>query len=197
MSRNDRFAAIASWEHGGATVWDVNSGKCVAELPIRSFGVPEFSPDNSWLATTPGGVQIWRTSDWTLAHDLHAEGTTPDGLGIAFSFDSRALAVGQPNGELRLVDPNSGADWARIMHRVPGPTALMSFTSDNRYLVALSTDSSSLARIWDLAAMRRSLKEFGLDFPADVLSAKPSAAAPTALQIEWSVSFPQVLEMAR
>ena len=111
ISNDDQFAAVAGWNLGGVTIWDVERGQRLAQLAAGKYGVMEFSPDGQWLATSPGGVQIWRTSDWTLAHELHAQGTTPNGLGIAYSKDSRMLAIGEPNGEVRLVDPRSGATW--------------------------------------------------------------------------------------
>ncbi len=187
LSRDAKWAAIASWEAGGATVWNVNTGTQLAALATGRWGMVEFSPDGRWLASTPGGVQLWRTSDWSLAQDLHAQGTTPHGLGIAFSPDSRVLAVGQTNGELRFVDPESGQDWARLVHPAPDLPSIMAFTSDNRKLVCFPTDQSSQPWVWNLAEIRRSLAELELDWPADVLAISPEANDPAQeVEIEWN-----------
>lgn len=188
LSGDDRIAAIAGWESGGASLWDVATGRHLKDLPIDRFGMVEFSPDGRWLATTPGGVQIWRTSDWTLAHSLHAQGTTPNGLGIGFARDSRVLAIGQPNGELRLVDPATGHDWARVTHSPPTLATLILFSPDNRQLLAIPADRYAPARIWNLERVRASLQAAGLAWPADVLrpAQPPASAAVGLIEIEWN-----------
>jgi len=187
LSGDGRFAAIASWESGGATAWDAVTGTQLAKLATGRWGVVEFSPDGRWLAATPDGVQLWRTGDWSLARDLRAVGTTPHGLGMAFSPDSRALAIGQTNGELRLADPESGKDWARLVHPSSGLSSILAFTNDNRKLICLPTDESSQARVWDLAEIRRSLADLELDWPADVLRISPAASDDgMEVEIEWN-----------
>ncbi len=186
LTRDGQLAAIASWETGGATVWNANTGAQVATLATGRWGMVEFSPDGRWLASTPDGVKLWRSSDWSLAQELRAQGTTPHGLGIAFSPDSRVLAVGQTSCELRLVDPQSGQDWARLAHSAPDLSSIMAFTSDNRKLVCLPTDQDAQIRVWNLAEIRRSLAEFELDWPADVLKIAPEANDDAMdVEIEW------------
>jgi eukaryotic-like serine/threonine-protein kinase len=184
VSFDERLAAIAGWENAGASVWDIATGSQLAELPIDKFGMLEFSRDGRWLATTPGGVQLWRTADWTLAHNLQAQGTTPNGLGIAFSPDSSALAIAQPSGEVRLVDPQSGADWAEIVHPTAGSSTFITFTPNHRRLAITSVDQNTPTRIWNLTEIRRSLGELELDWPADVLHANETEAS-GALGVEW------------
>jgi WD40 repeat protein len=186
LSYDGRLAAIAGWHLGGVSIWDVANGKRLAELATEHYCITDFSPDGQWLATTPGGVQIWKTSDWTIAHELHAHGKTPHGLGIAFSCDSRMLAIGQPNGELRLVDPSSGRDWARIMHPVPASAAIICFTPDHRQLIALAVDGQAPTRVWNLPKLRQSLRKYKLDWPDDVLDATSQPLPDTTpLEVKW------------
>jgi len=187
ISSDGRLAAIASWEAGGATVWDLSTGTRLASLATGRCGLVEFSRDGRWLASTPNGVQMWRTSDWSLVREFHAQGTTPNGLGITFSPDSSVLAIGQTDGELRLSDPESGKDWARLFHPAPGLSSILLFTSDNRKLICLPTDEYSHARVWDLAEIRQALFELQLDWPAEVL--KTALAADDGaleVEIEWN-----------
>jgi WD40 repeat protein len=184
VSFDERLAAIAGWETPGASIWDLSSGSRLAELPIDKFGMLEFSRDGRWLATTPGGVQLWRTADWTLARNLRAQGTTPYGLGIAFSPDSSALAIAQPSGEVRLVDPQSGVDWAEIVHPAPSSSPFVTFAPNQRRLAITSVDQNTATRIWNLAEIRRSLGELDLDWPADVLHADETEDS-GPLEVEW------------
>jgi serine/threonine-protein kinase len=186
MSDDERLAAVAGWESGNATVWDAATGELLADLPTGRHGVLEFSPDGRWLASTPAGVRIWRTADWTLAHELHAQGTTPTGLGLGFSADSRILAVGQPNGELSLFDPQQGVCLARFTHPTPNPSAQIAFTPDNRTLVTLPLTEQTPGRIWDFAKIRRVLRDFDLDWPADVLQASPAPDRVPPLEVTWT-----------
>ncbi len=175
VSNDNRYAAIAGWERGGATVWDARSGAKLADLEVGRHGVLQFSPDGQFLAATPEGVTIWRTSDWRRTSQLHAQGTTPAGLGIAFSPDSRVLAMGQVNDVVALVDPHTGAEWARLSRRDLGVASIMSFSPDQRWLITSSIDHRSPAHVWDLVALRGELRSRGLDWPTEVLRAATTA----------------------
>ena len=43
-SDDNRYAAIANWEDGGAAVWDAFSGAHLADLPVGRHGLLQFSP---------------------------------------------------------------------------------------------------------------------------------------------------------
>jgi WD40 repeat protein len=168
VSDDNRFAAVANWNYGGARVWDAKLGTPIIDVPIGAWGIVKFSPDGKLLAATPDGVTLWRTSDWQRAGELHAAGSTPTGLAIAFSPDSRVIAVGQINGILALLDPTTGSEWARLPLRDLGASSL-AFTADQRRLVASSISEHTPARVWNLSAVRRELQHRGLDLPHDVL----------------------------
>jgi serine/threonine-protein kinase len=176
-SNDGRYVAIANWEAGGAAVWSARSGALLTELAIGRHGVVQFSPDGRLLAATPDGVSVWTTGDWQRVSTLHAQGTTPAGLGMAFSPDSRVLAVGQINGVLGLFDPASGSLWASVSSGDFRGASTLAFSPDQRSLLALSSDERSPAQVWDLVALRRELTSRQLDLPADVLR---TADAPTA-----------------
>jgi WD40 repeat protein/tRNA A-37 threonylcarbamoyl transferase component Bud32 len=168
-SDDNRYAAIANWEAGGAAVWDASSGARVADLAVGRYGILQFSGDGRLLAATPDGVTLWRTSDWRCVGRLRAEGTTPAGLGISFSPDSRVLAIAQPNGILRLTDSTTGKDWARATLSDQAAASIMTFSPDQRFLVTSPLDERLPTQVWDLTAMRSELARRGIDWPADVL----------------------------
>jgi serine/threonine-protein kinase len=179
VSNDDRHAVVANWERGGARVWDARSGTQVDDLAIGRHGIVKFSPDNRLLVATPDGVTVWDTRNWTKLTDLHAVGTTPTGLGIAFSPDSRVLAVGQINGVLKLVDPLTGDEWARLSWRDLRAATTIAFGPEQRLMITASIEAGFPAQVWDLVSMRRELAQRGLDLPADVLTAgsEPSSFA--------------------
>jgi hypothetical protein len=187
VSGDGRHVAIAHWFAGGVGIWDAASGRPLVDLPAGPLGDLLFSPDGRLLALTPDGVRVWRTSDWRLAYELHARGATPNGLGIAFSRDSRALAVGQPDGVLRLVDAETGADWARISFAELSCASVLAFTPDHTRLIAFSLDEQSPGWIWNLAAMRRELARRGLDWAAEILPGYAGNSTPNILSMEVTV----------
>lgn len=167
VSNDNLFVAIANWENPGATVWDATTGAPMTTLDIGKNGVLRFSPDGRFLAATPDGVTLWNTRDWTLNHQLKLNGTTPTGLNIAFSPDSRVLAVLQSNGVIELVDTYSKQRLASLR----GPQTIgancLIFSPDQRWLIATTPELES--QVWDLAALRRELASRVLDWPADIL----------------------------
>ena len=174
LSNDKRFVALANWEMPGAAVLDSHSGKKLADLAVGRHGALQFSPDGQFLAATPDGVTLWRAGDWHQIANLHANGTTPAGLGITFSPDSRVLAVGQVNGVLSFFDPRTGTELVRISHHELRVASNLAFSADQRWLVTSPEDERSAAHVWDLTALRRDLQERNLDWPADVLHVLPS-----------------------
>ena len=173
VSDDNRYVAIAGWERGGAGVWDAQSGQKLAQLKAGIHAVPLFSPDGKFLATSPNGVELWRTGDWKLLHRLGAAGTTPTGLGMAFSPDSRVLAVANVSGPINLIDPATGREWGSLASRESTTSALLEFSHDQRWLIASPADERTPAQVWNIEVLREALAERGLDWPADVLQAGP------------------------
>jgi Flp pilus assembly protein TadD len=185
FSPDHRLVAIAGFGTAGAKVFDCQTGDLVADLPTANCGIAHFSPNNRWLATSPDGVRLWRTSDWAIDRQLNVLGTTPMGLGLAFSPDSRVLAAGQPNGVMRLIDPATGDDWAELSHPDLSCASFIAFTADQSRMIALGSRRQDRVRIFDLRAIRRQLAERDLDWPADVLhSPSPGDETTPLLRLE-------------
>jgi WD40 repeat protein len=175
VSPDGAWLSLTNWHEEGVNIWDTTNGQHVASLTAGRTGKPLFSPDGRWLATTPDGVRLWHTGDWQPGPELHAQGTTPGGLGIAFSPDSRVLAVGQSDEITRLVDPETGNCYAEFQRPDSRNSRFLAFTPDQSQLIEVPSGDRGAPRIWDLAEIRRELANRGLDWPADVLQFKPLA----------------------
>ena len=184
-----RYVALGSWNSLGVTVYDSHSGARIAEIPVGPCADVLFSPNGRWLATSPSGVELWRTDNWQSGSKIYAHGTTPNGLGLAFSPDSRMLAVGQPTGETRLVDPGSGTDWATLVQPDRSPGNYIAFSPDQSRLVVQSPGPDAAPWVWDLVAIRRELARRRLDWPSDVLQPRQLAGVDRAASQRSAVTF--------
>jgi len=176
VSPDGAWVSLANWHESGAGVWDAATGKRIVDLPAGGHGKPLFSPDGRWLALTPDGVRLWHVPDWKPGPELHAHGTTPAGLGIAFSPDSKVLAVSQPDQITRLVDPGTGRDWAELWRPDSKNSTYLTFTTDQSQLIEMPAGDRGAPRIWNLVEIRKELARLGLDWPADVLKAESPGA---------------------
>ena len=143
VSPDGTWVALANWNQTGAGVWNSATGQRI-DLPAGRNGKPLFSPDGKWLALTPDGVRLWHVpgagvdvADWKPGPELHAHGTTLAGLGIAFSPDSKVLAVSQPDQITRLVDPGTGRDWAELWRPDSKNSTYLTFTTDQSELIEM------------------------------------------------------------
>lgn len=186
ITADARWVALGSWNGYGVSIFSPHTGKQVAQVSTGPYAWPIFSPDNRLLATTPDGVRVWSTSDWQPVANIHARGDTASDLGIAFSPDSRVLAVSQPTGTTRLVDPSTGLDWAVFAHPDQHSGCYVCFSQDQRRMVTTSVDERQAVRSWDLGLIRQELSRLGLDWPAEVLRACPtSTQATTPLKVSF------------
>jgi FOG: WD40 repeat len=174
ISPNNAWLALANWEEDGVSIWDTLSGQQITELSAGRFGKPLFSPDGRWLATTPDGVRLWHVADWKPGPEFHAQGITLGGLAIAFSPDSQVLAVSQPEETTRLVDSETGRDWAELLRSDQRNSISIAFTPDHSRLIEAPSLRGS-PRVWNLSRIREELEQRDLDWPADVLTVRRRA----------------------
>jgi WD40 repeat protein len=173
---------IATGSFGASTqlkVWDADSGRLIRGLPAGGSCVPSFSPDGRWLAATGRGCRLWAVPSWQPGLEL------PDqGYSAAFSPDSKLLVVDTGHGAIRLVDPATGREYARLEDPDQDRADGFSFSPDGTKLVAVSNDSFAV-HVWDLRIIRNHLAAMGLDWDLPPYPPPPAAeAAPLSIQIK-------------
>jgi WD40 repeat protein len=170
VSPNGRWVATGShWATDVyVKVWDARTGRHVADLPVEGSSGVGFSPDDRWLLTTGGGCRLWAVESWQ-------EGPRIGGEAFAFSPDGKILAVEIGSGAVRLVDPDTGREYARLEDPNQDRAGALTFSTDGSQLLATTNDSPSV-HVWDLRAIRAELAQRGLDWD---LPPYPAAGGPT------------------
>jgi hypothetical protein len=162
-------AWIATGSHNalkgpGAKVWDARTGQFVHSLTVGDYCGVSFSPGGKWLVTTAGGARIWSVGTWQPGPALGETATS-----AAFTVDDRQLAVGDVPGVVRLVEPQSGREIARLTAPETASLSPLCFTRDGTRLVCVGPATQSLY-IFDLALIRRQLVALGLDWSGPALA---------------------------
>jgi WD40 repeat protein len=170
---------IATGTHGASAqlkVWEADTGRLVRDLPAEGMCVPSFSPDGRWLAATGRGCRLWAVPSWQPGLELLDQGK------CAFSPDGRLLAVETGQGAVRLIDPSTGREYARLEDPDQDRADRLCFSPDGTKLVAVSNDSFAV-HVWDLRIIRNHLDAMDLDWDLPAYPPAPAADA-TPLSIE-------------
>jgi WD40 repeat protein len=171
VSPDGKLVATGSHMNVEVRVWEAAGGKLLTVLPGVGWGV-SFSPDGKWLGTVAGGHRLWEVGTWREGPKIGGDGT-----GTAFSPDSKILAVETGFGVIRLVDPESGGEYARLEDPNLDRATCIRFSPDGTQLIATNDDSQSI-HVWDLRAIRKELVRMNLDwslppYPEGERSKKP------------------------
>jgi serine/threonine protein kinase/WD40 repeat protein len=157
VSPDGRWVATGSYFATKVKIWDANTGAFVHELPVEAGSNVSFSPDGRWLATDGGGCRLWSVDSWQLGPQVGVGGHP------TFSPDGKILAVETFSGGVRLVNPDTGREYARLEDPDQERARTKAFSPDATRLAMTSYDSLSL-HIWDLRAIRTELVRMGLDW---------------------------------
>jgi DNA-binding beta-propeller fold protein YncE len=195
---DSKTVAVAGKMGADVTLWDLATLKQTAALRLSfqsdlnpSAGLA-FSPDGKFLAVTCGeGVRIWDLATRRQRPPLHALGNSSgDGLvvrgqpaSLAFSPDSKLLAVGYFDSSVRLWDVAAGKSLVHVNRSWDLSSPLLAFSPDGQ---KLAVGLRSRVQLWDLDKLP--LEKVGPDeVVQDDPTARPAPPAPkkeTAIPIQ-------------
>jgi WD40 repeat protein len=156
VSRDGQWVATGSHNGTKVKIWQAETGHLTTTLPVETGSLATFSPDGRWLATSADGGRLWAVGSWQ-------EGCATSAGSVAFSPDSKLLAVETGDAVVRLLDPQSGREYARLEDPNQDRAGFLCFSPDSTQLVTTNQDSQSI-HVWDLGAIRGQLAEMGLDW---------------------------------
>jgi serine/threonine protein kinase/WD40 repeat protein len=172
VTADGRWWAVGTQDGGrGVSVLESLTGKLVKELVIGDAW-PAFSPDGRWLVTTtgrmttPGGeCCLWRTDTWekVRARPLRRSSSSPAPAKV--SPDGTVVAVAYSMGEVRLLRLETLEEIATLTAPELGLIVGLEFSPDGRQLFV---PVGNTVHAWDLHALRRGLRDIGLDWEMPV-----------------------------
>jgi serine/threonine protein kinase/WD40 repeat protein/tetratricopeptide (TPR) repeat protein len=159
----------SSVENGYASqLWDVETGRRVRDFPGMRNAEVGFSPDNRWLVFASAREYLfYRVGSWEPGPRVSRDGAGYQLGPVAFSRDGRTAAIAPSPRVIRLIDPESGREFATLEAPIPDGLKSLCFTPDGDRLLAGTVHG--VIQAWDLRRIRDQLRALGLDWdpPAD------------------------------
>ncbi|KAM9495390.1 apoptotic protease-activating factor 1 isoform 1-T1 [Clarias gariepinus] len=148
LNSSSSSSAVLSWSFDGTVkVWDLKSGKILQDLTCQQGAVlsGDVSPNGQLFSTTSADktAKVWSCSSWKMFCTL--EGHNACVRSCRFSWDSKRLATGDDNGEIRLWNIMNGGSLLKICSRESkdsmdsfhgGWVTDLHFSPDNKVLVS-------------------------------------------------------------
>ena len=184
---------VATGTHGGKQVkiWNADTGKLERIiLPEVTDCTVTFSPglEDKWLVTNGVEIRLWAVPSWEKGLRL-GEGTRFSAP--AFSRDGKMLAFETEQGVIRLLNPNTGTEFARLENPDQERATALIFSPDGTQLIATSEDNP-LIFIWDLRAIRQQLFAMALDWELPPFPPAELATNVTSLRVQIDLGdFPK------
>lgn len=162
FSADGRFIASANQNAGGTNVvsfWDIGTRQILRNLPQPSAVLSlALSPDGKHLATFNWDprVRLWEIESGKLILDLPASEAVNTAQRIPlFSPDGKTLALGEMQGQIRLLDLAT-----RAIREIPPPmggngVSALAFSPDSRLLASGHGQSDGTIRLWDVTTMKQ------------------------------------------
>jgi WD40 repeat protein len=152
-SPNGQILAAAI-DNSKIILWDVNSDKKMGQFDTKyEAGQMAFTRDGNTLVFASDGNLILFDVNTLTAKPIPAGGTTNPILSLAFSADSKYLAVGNQNSGITLWDAKTFKPIDKPKISSPGRVRSLTISPDGRVLAAGYADQNII--LWDLETGQR------------------------------------------
>jgi WD40 repeat protein len=155
----------ATWNQMNETrrmqIWDVASSNVLHEISLpNGSNFAAFSPNGRWLAA--GDDFQFRVFDVKTWQQLYAWPREAGGYWayLAYSHDSRLLAVALSRNVIQLVEAATGRELARLEPPESHAIQWIAFDDQDARLAV----AAGIVQLWDLRVIRRRLASMGLDW---------------------------------
>jgi hypothetical protein len=193
LSQDGRWAASCGWHSDGVRLWDVGTGQVVHEWVVGKQQGPGigatnvfFTPDSRALIICQGDdFSFWDVGTLQLIRRLPRDIALSSGH-VAFSRDGRLMALEMAPGVIHLKEVAGGRTVATFEDPHGDRASWQGFTPDGTQLVVVSNHATAV-HVWDLRAIRKRLKEMGLDWDWPELSPAPAedpGAEPVTIKVD-------------
>jgi len=193
VSPDGHWVAAGSRQEPAVRVWDAQMRRLVQTLPASIGAKVVFSPDGRWLGVSSTQYQLWEVGSWQRRNPPIPGYPTPHFDNMAFSPDSRMIAVVNEDRNAQLIDTLTGTPLATLEPPDPSMIVALRFSPSGNYLSALQRDGQ--LQLWDLRLVRQELAPMGLDWdlPAFPPVARSSVSGPITVELENKPSGRKVL----
>jgi WD40 repeat protein len=156
VSPDGQMAVTGSHNGTGLKVWNARTGQLMKDLlQGMPSGAGRFTADGRWLVTIRG--KRWQVSDWSELPELSV------GVGAVAPDRPLCVSTGMNQGELLLIDPETGRVVARLEDQHQHVPYMTTFSPDGTLLLSVTNEGRCI-HIWDLRAIRQQLVRLGLDW---------------------------------
>ena len=169
FSHDGRWAVTTSSGHSTAMnedvrIWDRATGQLAHTVDVGGAGMGVFSPNGRrFIANGAKGAQLLEVPSWKAGPELSKE-IRDVGVYPTYSPNDELLAL--TFGEtVRLFRADDCAPVATLEPPAPLSSGRLHFNADGSQLAVLGSDGA--LQLWDLRALRESLRSLGLDWPSE------------------------------